>query len=317
MKTALGRLTSPTFASTLLLVGFTACSSSSKNSDAVSAPDAAGADGAPASNDAGGDPDGIDIPTTVNDTATRGTTPTSISDTKSVRELFVEEDPTIDPTKTAAQNADAIVAQLESVLGGDGGGCAGAQITHATGSVVVSVVFGTGCTVSSLGLTVAGSTSASVSVGAGTVTVAFNFTNLSVNGRTIDGTASESTSNGSTYLSQVDVTDGSQKITFDGTEVPDSSEHGMTLSGTGTYQDGSATALDFTANGVHLTFGACYADAGTLSFQESVRNKRDAAVSVTETITFESATPTTGQAEVTVEGQTTTTTLPAYGSCPP
>jgi hypothetical protein len=314
MKTA-----SRTFLSTLFLLGLAACSSSANDSPAGAAPDAAGADGALASDDAGpdADPDDIDIPVATSDTATRGTAPTSISDTKSVRELFVQEDPTIDPTKTAAQNADAIVAQLQSVLGGDGGGCAGAQITHATGSVVVSVSFGAGCTVPSLGLTVAGSASASVSVAAGTATIAFTFTNLAVNGRTINGTASESTNNGTTYASQINVTDGAQDITFDGTEVPDSSNQGMTLSGTGTYQDGSAAALDFTAAGVHLTFGACYADAGTLSFQQTVRNKRDAAVSVTETITFESTTPTTGQAEVTVEGQTSTTTLPAYGSCPP
>jgi hypothetical protein len=298
--------TKPTSLSTLFLLALAACSSSSAGNSA-------------AGNDAGSatDSNDIDIPTETAATATRGTTTTSLEDTKAVSEMFVQEDPTIDPSRTAGANADAITAQVSAMLGEDGGACASARITHAAGDVTVSVNFASGCTIAALGITVAGSVSASVSESAGATTISFTFTNLDVNSRTINGTASQSTTNGTTYTSRVNITDGTQHITFTGTESPDSNDKGLTLSGTGTYQDGVTAALSFTATGVHLSFGACYADAGTLTFQENIQNKRDAAVSVTETITFESTTPTNGQAQVTVDGQTSTTSLPTYGSCPP
>jgi hypothetical protein len=74
--------------------------------------------------------------------------------------------------------------------------------------------------------------------------------------------------------------------------------------------------MTYTATGLHHTFGACYADAGTLSFENTVATKRDASVTVTETLTFASTTPSTGQAQATIDGVTSTVTLPTYGTCP-
>lgn len=299
-----------TFLCWILVLGGAACSNaagSAPQTDSGAAPDAAGSD------DAGDD---IDYAGEATDTATRGTSTTSLTNTKAVTELFVQEDPTINPTETAGQNADAIAAQLAEKLGGDGGGCAAAQISHTSGAITVAVSFGTACSVPSLGLTISGSASAEVSKLAGNITIAFTFANLDVNGLTINGTASESTSDGTTYASHVDLMESTHHVVFTGTAALDANDAGVTLNGSGTYQDGVAPQMTFQTTNVHHTFGACYADAGTLAFQKSVTTKRDAQVSETETITFSSTTPSTGQAEISIGGTMSVQTLPAYGGCP-
>jgi len=299
-----------------------ACSSSTAGSatpsDASSASEAASpsptGDASPPLDEDASD---IDVPAAASDTATRGTSTTSLADAKAVSELFVQEDPTINPANTAGQNADAIAAQLTSKLAGDGGTCAGGQISHVTGGITVSVAFGTGCSIPSLGLTLSGSASATVTKAAGSVNIAFTFTNLDVNGLTLDGAASESTADGTTFTSRIDVTESTHHVVFDGTATLDANAAGVTLTGGGTYQDGIAPSVTYEAASVHHTFGACYADAGTLSFVSTLVSKRDATVSVEETLTFSSTTPSTGQAVVVIDGVSSTETLPTYGSCPP
>src|SRR5258706_4552271 len=100
--------------------------------------------------------DDIDVMAEAADASSRASASTAIADAKGVSSLFVKEDPTLDVTKTAAANADAVATQLSASV------CATATVTHAAGSVTVGVDFGAGCTIAKLG-TVSGA--ASVTVG--------------------------------------------------------------------------------------------------------------------------------------------------------
>jgi hypothetical protein len=279
-------MTSSRLCSVLALLVLSACSSSSST--------AADADG------------GVDVLAETTDTATRADVDTTSTSAKSVTELFVHEDPTIDVSSTIGKNADAVATQVKTATAG----CPSATITHTAGTPDVAVSFGASCVIN--GNTLSGSASAAVSGGSGTITVTFTFTSLVVNSLSLNGTAKVTTSDGTTYASALDLTTTKMHMTFSGTLAADATGKAITMNGSGTYvATGSASTLAFTTAGLHHTIGACYADAGTLSF-----SKPSGRATVTETITFGPTTPSTGQAQVTIGGKTSTTTLPAYGTCP-
>ena len=229
---------------------------------------------------------------------------------KSTTELFVQEDPTIDTAKAAAENAASVAAQITASVKA----CANAKVTYATGSVSLSVTFGDSCTIN--GSTFSGTVAATVSKVSGTIGIAFTFTKLTVNGMTIDGTASESTTNGTSYSAKVDVTEATNHVTYDGTMTLDSDAKGVTMTGTGSLQQGASPAVKYAVSGVHHRFGGCYADLGTLSYTKAVTGKNGKTYSVAESIAFDSNTPSTGNATATIAGQSAPVVLPPYGSCP-
>jgi hypothetical protein len=221
-------------------------------------------------------------------------------------ELGVHEDPTIDPTKGAGANADAIAAQLTASVTP----CANAKITHAPNTTMLAVDFGAGCTLPHVGA-VSGSVSVTVSTGAG-VTIAFTFDDLTVAGLSVSGTASETTTNGTSYSANVSLTTSSGALTFQGVAAIDANGSGVTLNGKASVQ-----GQNYTVTNVHHTFGGCYADAGTLQVaNKPVTSRSGKATTVNESITFASTTPSTGRASLTIGSQSMTVTLPTYGTCP-
>jgi hypothetical protein len=256
----------------------------------------------------GGAAGGVDSAAAAADVAPHGTSVMVIGAAKAVSSLFVQEDPTLDPTKSAGQNADAVAMQLR------GSACASANVTHTLGMTTVSVDFGTGCTVNHVG-TISGMVSATVSKSSGDVSVALTFTSLTVNGTGLDGSFSVTTTTGTSFTATADLTSTTEHVQFSGTAVLDSAGTGVTLDGTGMSQSGSAAAVSYTAAGVHHTFQTCYADAGTLTVMTISTTKSGKAVAVTDVITFDSNTPTTGQVSVTVNGVPEIATLPAFGTC--
>ncbi len=249
--------------------------------------------------------DEVDVPAEAAAAAPRGSAATTVAAAKAVSSLFVQEDPTLDITKTAGQNADAVALQLRASA------CATANVTHSLGMTTVSVDFGAGgCMVNNVG-TVSGAVSATVSKQGGSISVALTFTTLDVNGTTLDGTFSVATSDDTSFTATADLTDGATHVTFNGIAVLDSGGGGVTLSGTGLHQ-----TVSYTASGVHHSFKGCYADAGSLTFTESATAKNGKSVMVTDVVTFDSSTPSTGKVSVSVNGTATPETLPAYGSCP-
>jgi hypothetical protein len=227
----------------------------------------------------------------------RGTdTHASVQQLAGLSDSTFQFDPTLDPGKSAAENARALQSQAMTALNG----CGTVTLTNAT----VTVDFtSTGCTLKN-GSTVSGSASFSVTQTTGMVSVAETFTNLVVNGTDLSGTATFVTTNGSTFTvtaslttkgntlsANLTVTGTATDITFDGT--------------TSATRAGAATAATFTA--VDWGNGDCYPKSGTLKLTKSV---------ITETMTFTAATASTGKVQVAVGRGMFTQTLPAYGSCP-
>ncbi len=273
--------------------------------------------------DAGGtsNPDGGDDAAYVADPAAEAasTAPTAesasgLAGAKTVSELFVHEDPTLDVTKSAGQNADAVAAQIASSTSG----CASAKVTHSSGAVTVSANFGTGCSIDGGSTQISGAANLTVSAASGAITVAFTFASLTVDGVTIDGTLTETTHDDSTFSTVANLTVGGQAVTYDGKLTYNASTKTVTIDGSGTYAPASSpgTTWSFTANGVQHVVGGCYADAGTMTVSKPSTTRSGRATTVSETITFLSTTPSTGQVSVTVQGVTTTETLASYGSCP-
>ena len=252
--------------------------------------------------------DGVDLDAESAYAAQSGTSATSLTNAKAVTELFVKEDPTIDVTKSVTANADAVAAQVKSA-------CPGATVTHATGSLQVAVDFGAGCTAG--GISASGMVAASLGDHDGAVELAFTFGPLTVNGRSLTGTASATTPDGVSFTVVEDLLESGNHITFQGTAALDGDGKGATLDGNGTWQkSGEANATPLTLRGVHHAFAGCYADAGTLTLARMASGLKGKLVSVTEVVAFDAATPSTGKAMVTGAGVSSTRTLPAYGSCP-
>ena len=263
------------------------------------------------SDDLGGSTD-VDTTAEAKDTATHGDAPTTIANAKAVSSLFVQEDPTIDPTKTAAANADAVAQQLHSSVMAS---CTKASIAHASGALTVSIDFGTGCTVAKAG-TVAGTVMATVAKTGDTVTIGLAFTNLVVNGgKTTNGTLTLSTTTGTSYTVSLSLNTGNQ-VAFDGAAALDADGSGITLDGTGSSTVSGGIAQNFKMSAVHHAFSACYADAGTMSFTKTAATKSGGTTSLTESMAFSSTTPSTGTVIITIAGLPVSTTLPAYGTCP-
>ncbi len=260
------------------------------------------------------DTDGVDDGAEATEAAGHGTSPTALSATKGVAELFVQEDPTIDVSKDAGANADAIAMRLMNSTTG----CATAQVTHTMGMTSVAVDFGAGCALPPLG-TVSGAASAMVTRIPGLnprVTVAFTFTNLSANGTTLNGSFSVTTMTGTSFTADADLMTATQHVVFTGSLTLDPDGKGVTVDGTDTSTVNGISTMD-ALSGVHHAFGGCYADAGTITMAKATKTKHGAATNITETMTFAATTPSTGMVSVAVNGAAPiSVTLPAYGSCP-
>jgi hypothetical protein len=230
-----------------------------------------------------------------------------IASAKQVAELFVAEDPTIDPTQTAGRNGDLVAARLTARTAG----CAQAMISHTAGDPTVTVDFGMGCTFGPL--TVSGQVAATLSKVGSAIQVAFTFTGFQVNQLDLTGTLTASTSDGANFGYSGALTSSSTAWMFTGTIAVDPS--GFTIDGMNT-TSGESGMIVYTLDQVHHTNGACYADAGKITFMTDAMTVSGKSVTVGEVVTFDAQTPSTGQATLVIGSSSTMVTLPAYGTCP-
>jgi hypothetical protein len=263
-------------ACTLALLLATACSSSSG--------DGSGVDGGAEAAD---------------DDATRGSgaAQTSVHQTVAVADSMFDFDPTIDPTKTAEANAQAIAANTTKTAGG----CAKVTVNGAS----LTVAFGPppGCTLAS-GIVVSGSVTASVTKTDGTTTVALTFDTFVANGTSLGGKATFATTNGSTFATDVALTSGASTYTGKVTILGGSGT--FTISGNiDAVQGSTTTAVTFASLSYRL--GDCYPAGGSMTVTRA---------SQTQKVTFDANTPTTGTVTVTVGRRSYPAQLPAYGNCP-
>ncbi|MDX2011568.1 MAG: hypothetical protein SFW67_15315 [Myxococcaceae bacterium] len=208
--------------------------------------------------------------------------------TLAAADAMFDFDPTLDPTKTAQQNAAAIAARTMSSLP-----CAMVSASGTTVTVVASNCSGEN------GVTLSGTITASVvkTDSPATLTVTLTFTNVVLNGSAVSGTMSMTTSNGTTFQVTYDLTRANETVTGMLTAVGAPGQ----ITTSGTIVNGGTSAL---LTSVVWKKGDCYPSNGTLAVTVG---------RVTTTYTFSSSTPSTG---VVTTARGAKLQLPAYGSCP-
>ncbi|MCG3173985.1 MAG: hypothetical protein GMKNLPBB_02202 [Myxococcota bacterium] len=273
-----------------LMVMLTACDSSTTSSDAGGLlPDgAAPADSGPPAGDWAASPErdifrkGADILS-------------SIMATMAVADSFFAFDPTLDTSKTAEENAAAI----QQTITVESKSCAKVSLNGTS----VTADFGSGCTLAN-GMQVAGAATASVGKEGSTITVKLILNGFHVNGKSATGTLVFTTTNGSDFTVQADMTFSGDKVS--GTLTIKGANGSFTANGSLSATQ-AGVPLTIAINNVVWSKGKCYPEAGSVS----VTSGR-----VTITYTFSAQTADTGVVTVTQGRSTNTDTLPAYGSCP-
>jgi hypothetical protein len=228
-----------------------------------------------------------------------GGSATSITHAKAISELFVSEDPTLTLSATAAQNAASVHAQVQASVSSV---CPGATIGFDVNNLMVSVDFGDSCTLPQVG-TVSGQVTAQlIQPTAGAIGVAFVFTSLTVNDRTLDGTYSISTSDAVSFTVDCALTSSDITLTLSAVDlVLDDDLHGLTLTGPGTVDGPVVGTIDLNFTGVHQGFSVCYPDGGNIGFSKNVLTVAGNSIYTNESITFGSSTPSDGQVQIEVE----------------
>jgi hypothetical protein len=216
-----------------------------------------------------------------------------------VTDKMFKFDPTIDPTKTAAENAQNVVNEAQQNLGtdGDGGTKCGSVTLNGT---TVTANFGSGCMFGNIA--VAGTITVGVTKNGSSISLAVAFMGVTVNGEPLSGTATFTTSNGTTFTLTANIT--WQKTTYTAQSFTVTGAPGqITLDGALGLGDAVSS---YTFAGVVWKQGDCYPSAGTLTIKKGL---------LTETVTFTAATATTGVVSVTIGKKMVMGKLPAYGSC--
>jgi len=220
-----------------------------------------------------------------------------------VADSFFQFDPTLDPTQTDSQNASLIADHVTQNLGasGDGGALCGSVSVSGT---TVTADFGSlpGCTLAN-GAVISGTIAVTVTKTGSSLAVAFQFTNATVNGTALGGSATFTTSDGSSFTLNANVTWGTSSFGANAFTVSGASGS-ITLNGTITNGGDAQSSLTFAS--VVWKLGDCYPDAGTLTIDKGI---------VTETMTFDAQSATSGQVVVTIGKKSVNTLLPTYGKC--
>lgn len=215
-----------------------------------------------------------------------------------VADSFFAFDPTLAPADDAAANLMHVSDRADSVFAG----CPTPTIEGNT----LSVDFGDSATCTGTnGVSVQGAISIALTKEGSTLTAVVTYTDMTVNGRDLDGTLTFVTSTGSGFTISGNLSTGGKSITFSDLSVT-GAPASMSINGEiAVAEDSMITNLVFDA----LTYstGDCYPSGGSLTIGVGA---------VSQTVTFSSATPATGEVTVEVGRRTSTSTLPAYGNCP-
>jgi hypothetical protein len=225
----------------------------------------------------------------------------SVQQLAQIADSLFNFDPTLDPGKTATENANAIGQEARTNLGTTCG-----TVTVTGTSVTVDYGAPPGCVLKN-GITASGSVTAAVTAASPTLTVALTFSALVVNGQSLAGSASFATSNGSSFTVNATLTSGS--TTFKVTNLSVTGTAGGTITIDGSASSGAGDgANQMTFAQVTWKLGDCYPNGGTLTIKRGL---------ITALVTFSATTPTTGLVTVKVGKKTTTQALPTYGICTP
>jgi hypothetical protein len=216
-------------------------------------------------------------------------------------ESHMQLESTLNPSDTAAANALAMQTRIKTLLGTCG------TVTLADATLSVNFGAAPGCTLSN-GVQAVGSVAAAVSKVGSIVSVRFDFTTMTINGRDVTGWAKWTRATPSQF--QVTGKLGTDPNSANLFLSVMASPPGVEVSGR--VERTNTGVLDIVELGtVKYTLGDCYPQAGTLTCSRAgVQN----AVSVTcNSNTAKSGVVTVIRSATKESG---TATLPAYGSCP-
>jgi Protein of unknown function (DUF3604) len=206
----------------------------------------------------------------------------------SLADALFDFDPTIDPRKSATDNAGAIAAHARDQLP-----CATVQQTDTSVSVSAAPP---GCLLGQ-GAVFTGNVVASLANTAGEVRVTLTLTEVALAGSAVAGPVELVTADGSTFDVNFQLTRNGTPET--GAMTATGTSNRITTSGTV-----SSDGLSATLTNVSIQKGDCYPNGGTLQISRG---------RATATATFDAQTAQSGVASL---GRGRTAQLPAYGSCP-
>jgi len=232
------------------------------------------------------------------------------------------EGSTIDPTRTAGENADAIAAQAAKLKPS----CAGVGVTHVPGTTSVSLMLPSSkCALAQS--TVSGVIDVTVAVKDGAATVAIALKSVKVRGHTLDGTLTVTTGDGKALAWSASLTFDGHAWTWSGTPKLDSNGQGVTFDGQGTVQKAGGAVVGVHIAGLHHSLLACYANAGTITQTFKValtapKAKAGTELDATASATFDAESPRDGTVDVKLTVgklppvDQKDVVLPPYGDCP-
>ncbi len=210
----------------------------------------------------------------------------TLGDVKQVMQMFVEDDPTLDLSLSALENATNVESRLTSVLAT---ACPTVAVQHERASTEVTAVLDN-CSLES-GINVSGKVTAAITrreLGpGGELSVAFSFAKLTLGEVVVDGEVMVTTTDLTYYPMTAELQISPLgKLTFAGTaalRVAKPPE--ATLNGTGEFtSEGSSDANEIATNdwtctggtpslitvvNMHRIYGQCHANAGTLDVKKT------------------------------------------------
>jgi hypothetical protein len=197
-------------------------------------------------------------------------------------------DPTLDVSKSAELNAQAIRTRAQTTMA-----CATVMLSGTTVTVSAPPP---GCTGAN-GVAFSGTVSVAVTRATSSLTLGLTFTSVVLGSAQVSGTMTMVTSNNTTFQVTYALTDSGKSVS--GNVTATGAPGQLTITGT---LNSEPTAVTFTS--VVWKKGDCYPSAGTASVSQG---------RVTTAYTFSSSTPATG---LVTTGRGRSVALPAYGSCP-
>jgi len=132
---------------------------------------------------------------------------------------------------------------------------------------------------------------------------ALTFTNVTLGGTPLSGTATFSTTDTTSFTLDANLTGSTTTFVVTGFSVAGSSG-AVTFGGSVAISGDASTSISF--GSVLWKDGDCYPSSGAITVQKGA---------ISESIAFSATTPTTGQVVVTVGKKSVPVSLPAYGSC--
>lgn len=273
--------------------------------------------------------DSVDVSDAIAGVQSRGAVIAYLAHVKLLTDAAIAQGSTIDVTKSAGVNADALAARLQSGVKGQvnpkAAKCPALDITHTPGVAKIDLTFPTsGCSIREQAIS--GIVTVTVTAKDGAISVVFDLNPLTVNSHKAKGKVTLITSDGNAFAVSIPglVVDA-DTYAFEGTEALDAGGKDVAIDGTGSIaKTGDSVLTQFSAAGIVHSLQGCYAKAGKLVLAGANTPKVGAAaVKVTTTVQFDQDSPRDGTVDVTVQvGEKAApvvkkdVTLAPYGTCP-